>query len=270
VVGSRPPLRSLRFSPNERPMHPNPSTASEAADAALSHDPPAVLMLLGRRNGGWRLLPHPELRWLDDLIGFTAPTSWAGVATVNECRVLAEGAPPTDGLIAAVTLRSGITATSILTCEGVMRYSSDEPVAGHVADAHRRALGLPSAPEASDPGELLRRLWLDDLVWLVTELGPEVPLVDWAAVRALDPARRWGGSIPSWEALHAELVATGQGWGAFSADQVAWMDAPMWARYVLDELPPVATSLAALEQVMPEQTFRKLQGCLSGTPSGLG
>lgn len=251
-------------------MHPSFTTTSETADAALSHDPPAVLMLLGHQERGWQLLPHPELRCPDDLIGFTAPTSWAGLATVNECRILADGGPPTDGLIAAVTLRSGACATSILTCEGILRYSSDEPVGGHVADAHRRALGLPSAPEATDPGELLRRLWLDDLVWLVTELGPEVPPLDWTAVRSLDPARRWGGSIPSWEALHAELVATEQGWGRFSADQVAWMDPPMWARYVLDELPPVATSLAALQQVMTEQTFRKLRGRLSGTPSGLG
>lgn len=243
------------------------TTPAEAATAALAFDPPVVLKILPCPRGGWRLLPHPPLVHPEDLIGFTAPTGWEGVATVNHGRVALGDGHVGDAVVAAVTVRSGAGSLALLTWDGLLRTQCDEPVAGHVADAHRRVLGLPSAPEPSEPSELLIRVWLDDLVSLVIELGDEVPLDDWASIDELRP--RITGDLPAWADLHRNLVETGQGWGAFDPAQIAWMDAPMWARHVLATRPPVAVSLAFLEQVMPRRTFRKLTRCLPGRLSDL-
>jgi hypothetical protein len=134
------------------------------------------------------------------------------------------------------------------------------PAGGVVVDALHRVLGLPS-PGLPPPVEVLvGTLWLQDLVtaaarnghlsWAdAVDLHPRPPLVGQVlpSPEALAQAARTLVGDVSWERLRRFAAQRPAGVVDLSPDEVAWMDATCFARWVLESFPSPDQGRAALE-----------------------
>jgi hypothetical protein len=252
---------------------------------------------------------HP----LDVLLGFVAPDDWLalGVASTGQARSLqADPATPGDAGQATpvrVTMllgRSG-TAVTLLRRDGrVARIG--EPPQGLVADACRRAIGLPTAPVPQSTCELWMLWWLDRLVMTAFEPGMPGLLTGWAQVAALHPAA-WlpirgrtssetcaeatqeGHSLhgfrvgPEPDVLAAAAIALSEAWpwtrlrddpdapeipGArLHAELAAWMDDGMYARWLLSSFPSWRDLLDAARAVLPHNLTARVEAVVEATLS---
>ena len=232
---------------------PTYSTLDRICDLTFTFDAPACLGVVDV-DGRLELCDGPFICHVDDLIGFTAPVWWAGIAFVGDGRGVRIDSGDEHRLRVTVAIgRDGQHASSITSELGADRLGGpglpeDRP-AGHIPDLCHRALGLAAAPEATTPDVIDHVRWLDEVWWAANALGPALDPDDVGALLALHP--RLGAPTPrTWEQVHRGLVELGCGWGRFSADDLAWMDAPTWARYVLDESPDLDTMLADIGQVL--------------------
>jgi hypothetical protein len=220
---------------------------------------------------------HP----FDVLAGFTAPPHWraVGVSTTGRARRVVDGRRRLTGPGDCEPVR----ATVLLDREGgaasVMRMGDASGDAGggasgvvplpgspegEVADACRRALGLPTAPPPTSTLELWTLAWLDRIVDVAARAHAPARLRTWAQVADLhaatgarhDPlalaaaaaalAEAW-----PWSRLRAEpSVVDGPG-PVPAADLAGWMDDGMWARWLLARLPGEDDLLAAVRALLP-------------------
>lgn len=225
----------------DAPAHPALSTLHDVCDAVFTLDGPALVGIVAD-DRGYTLRDGPGFDWPEDLVGFTAPSAWDGVAAVvsGQAHDLDRG-DTASARVSFVLTRAGAYAGSITTADGATRLAGtgvDEPPIGHLADVCHRILGRSAAPEPSSPNDAMAALWLDDVLSAADLLGDGFDLDDWPGLLSLHPL---GGraSPATWAELHGALVACGMGWGDFDADQLAWMDAPTWARFVLAATPPL-------------------------------
>jgi hypothetical protein len=230
---------------------------------------------------------HP----LDLLLGFVAPAPWSGLGVI--CFGWAAPAAPGD-LEAGRHTTSGrrpsthpgrvrVRVTTLVDRRGRERATTtledgsvvDEPGVGTVVDALRRCLRLPTAPPPVGSAELFAALWLADLAASRRALTwPEAALRH-PALRALGSSRSrpqpeeligCGRSLHRampWEQLR-QRAATGRrdaGIG-IDADLAGWMDAGMFARWVLAGLPPLPRLLADCAAHLSPDVLRRVRRAL--------
>jgi hypothetical protein len=220
-----------------------------------------------------RLCDGPRIDHVDDLAGFNAPAHWAGIAFVGDGR----GISLDDGSehrlrMTFVLTRDGRHASSITTEDGTDRAGGpglpDDRPRGHVADLCHRALGLAAAPEPTTPDDTDHVRWLEDVLDLLDGKDIELDISLVSTLLALHP--RWGApSARTWEDVHRWLNDLGCGWGRFTADQLAWMDAPTWARYVVDGLPEIDRLLARLDHKLSASASTLVHSVVHGGPDSV-
>lgn len=242
--------------------------------------------------------PHRRLRWrpldgahpLDALMGFTAPSQWLalGVSSTGKARRLADAAGVSrDPAGESHTEPERVRITLLLDRSGdaaaLMRLG-DEVVPlpgrpeGTVADACRRALGLPTHPPPTSTLGLWTLTWLDRVVEVAGGADAAHRLRTWSQAAALHPAARplrrpsavravAGDRAPDPAGLAAAAAGLADAWpwsrlrsepavvelpGPPVTPEVArWMDDGMFARWLLADLPGEADLLAAVHGLLP-------------------
>lgn len=231
---------------------------------------------------------HP----LDLLLGFVAPKAWTGMGVVcfgwaapagddvdfaRGTSLMRASEHPDRHRVRVVTLvdrRGREQATASLDDGTVV----DEPGSGTVSDALRRCLELPTPPAPVGSVELFSALWLLQVAETAdaarARLGwPEVVLAH-PSIRLLTAAGRRArpnelvatGRLLhdslSWEKLRLRAAA-GQGHGTqMPADLAAWMDAGMFARWVLGGLPPLPVLLQECAQRVDDDALGRIRRTL--------
>lgn len=244
-----------------------PATLVRLRTAAARHDrnPPHDRLELGVLELGDA---HPA----DALVGLDAPPDWLAVGVVGHGRLRAlddagvTTAAPRGvlghGRHVLLVARGGAWATRLTRDDGSLPHAEEGrgPVGGPVgllADACRRALGLPTPPPPSDTGPLWAALWLDAVVAAaagsVARTWPDVAAHHPAARLLLDTA----GGAADGDRVAAELLGLGRRlaqerswrrlrdacaagtWPVPGLDpgDAGWFDLGAFARRVLGELP---------------------------------
>jgi hypothetical protein len=235
-----------------------------AAHDQLADDPRGALLRVHETAPvaeclGWKSLEgvHP----VDALLGFVAPDDWRAIGVCTTGR--AHSPRGTEAVTLTLLVdRAGGTA-SVLQRGGALEVLPGRPD-GMVADACRRALGLPTAPPPGSSLVLWTLTWLDRVVAKAHDRLPGQPGPSWAAMARLHPASSGPGD-PVALALDAAALAEAWPWGRLraepaladlpgsppSASLAQWMDDGMWARWLIRELPPAAELLEATRALLP-------------------
>ncbi|HEX6235759.1 MAG TPA: hypothetical protein VFZ68_01115 [Acidimicrobiales bacterium] len=278
--------------------------AVDATAADASPDDGALVRVVsqpGAPTGQLAWLPLAGRHPLDLLLGFVAPVDWTAVGVCCSGRAYGLDVPgsgtaggagrghePTAGSrvqAAPGTARSpasSVRITMLLDRDGAsagLLRRGEEVIAlpgspeGTVADACRRALGLPTAPPPDSTAGLWTVVWLDRLVELASartlSRGPDAA---WEQVVSLHPAVGPAATaLPRTSAGVAEiaartrLLAAAWPWRRLREDPSAldapgmempvrlagWMDDGMWARAVLGALPHPDDLLDAVRALLP-------------------
>jgi hypothetical protein len=234
-----------------------------AAHEQLADDPRGALLRVHETAPvaeclGWKSLEgvHP----VDALLGFVAPDDWRAIGVCTTGR--AHSPRGTEAVTLTLLVdRAGATA-SVLQRGGALEVLPGRPD-GMVADACRRALGLPTAPPPGSSLVLWTLTWLDRVVAEAHDRVPGQPAPSWAAVARLHPASSGPGD-PVALALDAAALAEAWPWGRLRAEPALadlpgsppspalaqWMDDGMWARWLIRELPPAADLLEATRALL--------------------
>jgi len=227
---------------------------------------------------------HP----LELLLGFVAPPAWTALGVVcfgwaAPGDVDADRHSTTGTRPSRHPERVRVRVTTIVDRRGRERATAaledgtvvDEPGAGTVTDALRRALRLPTAPPPVGSEELFAAIWLGELA------AAERPLA-WAEAALRHPAmkllatgfpkpqpeeliscgRSLHRAIP-WEKLRQRAAA-----GRFDAGEqideelAAWMDDGMFARWVLAGMTPLPVLLGQCAAVLSPDVLRRVRRAL--------
>jgi hypothetical protein len=195
---------------------------------------------------------HP----FDALLGFVAPDDWEILGVIAPgWGTRYEQSPPSRQRIRVIHVasRSGDEA-SLLRFAGEPTATAapiGELPAGRVADCLRRALNLPTPEE---PAETLATLWVHRVLQgLAARSHPSFGRrkVDAHEVEAIVSS----AAPSSWE---DERWAVVQSEGSFLMDGAiaAWMDAGMYARYVLADMPERSTTVDAAKKACTPAAWR--------------
>lgn len=195
---------------------------------------------------------HP----FDALLGFVAPDDWEVLGVIAPgWGTLYEQNPPSRRRIRVIHVasRSGDEAS-------LLRFAGDDTAttappgelpAGRVADCLRRALNLPTPAE---PAESLSTLWVHRVLQaLAARLHPAYGRrkVDAHEVEAIVTS----AAPSSWEDERWTVVQS-EGSILMDGTIAAWMDAGMYARYVLADLPERSTTLDAAKKACTPAAWR--------------
>jgi hypothetical protein len=237
------------------------------------------------------------------LLGFTAPHDWQamGVVATGRCFGLTDHEADTGTVarhrgreprgrarLAHVVARTGeaVGAISVDGAEPTVTWLPPGAWYGRSDDVCRRALGLPTAEPARDPGELWALVWCDVLFeqLLRQTAGRRQPL-SWDDVAAAHPAigklgllepdaRRWAvgnlerlgqqfARMHSWD--HLRTMCAGAEWPVTGvrADDAAWMDAGMFSRWVLEPYPELAELADHLGSLLPAPLAHRFRRTLA-------
>jgi hypothetical protein len=273
-------------------MHPSPDHGyllafARAADTDLARAgvDGAILRVsaLAPVNEAFTWFPLEGTHPLEVLLGFVAPPHWQalGVSCPGYAhRLDAHGrvrhdasgvaVEPDDVSVTVLVDRGGSAA-------GVLRRgaeAADLPgrPEGAVADACRRALGLPTSPPPPSSLGLWTLAWLDRVVEAAGRADAESRLRSWSAVAGLHAAAGPPGDHEPAAALAPAALAGAAGalamawpWGRLrddpavvdvpgpppSAELAGWMDDGMWARWMLSRLPAADDLMAAVRALLP-------------------
>ncbi len=239
---------------------------------------------------------HPS----QELMGFRAPADWSclGVATggwASTYDTVRNGIPQR---ISAERHRCRIL--HLVTRGGdaisIYRDGRSEPLVsewhgprdehgGLIDDCLRRALGLATVPPTQGTLELWALIWVDRL--LREALAGRLEKASWAAVSAefsafdfLDHARD-DPRLLRWATDHVErageLLANAYPWSrvrehcrlgtgpvSFSVELADWMDDGMFARTILETMPPLDQALADLADLIEPDAHRRLLDAIEG------
>ena len=233
----------------------------------------AIMWLTDVRPDALVWFPLDGAHPLELLLRFVAPGHWTaiGVAGAGWAHTLDDsgrrqvGSGLGEVFVTVLVHRSGAAAT--LMQQGVHTPAAiPEPPEGTVADACRRALGLPTAaPPASTTG-LWSLCWLDRLVDAAGS-RPRSALRDWPSVASLHPAagpepvpadpialaracKALAAAWP-WSRLRAHPKAVDLPGLEASPDLAHWMDDGMWARWLLSAFPARNDLLDSVHSLYP-------------------
>lgn len=223
---------------------------------------------------------HP----LDVLLGLDAPRHWAALGVACTGRAHTASDRPEPVTVTILLDRAG-AAAGVLRRGGTASDMPDRPE-GVVADACRRALGLPTAPPPASTRGLWTLLWLDRVVDAAAGGGPRARPTTWPALARLHPAAGPHGD-PTGAALHPVALVAAAGaldaawpWHRLRADPgavplpgagpappglAAWMDDGMWARWLLSHLPAADDLLSAVRALLPPALAQTVAGVVGAT-----
>ncbi|HEX6424434.1 MAG TPA: hypothetical protein VFZ79_13210 [Acidimicrobiales bacterium] len=222
---------------------------------------------------------HP----LDLLLGLDAPRHWAALGVSCTGRAHTASAPPEPVAVTILLDRAG-AAAGVLRRGDTVCDMPDRPE-GVVADACRRALGLPTAPPPGSTRELWSLLWLDRVVDAAAGSRPGDRPATWPGLAQLHPAASLHG-VPSAATLHPVALAAAAGtltaawpWSRLRAEPGAlplpgppsvprlatWMDDGMWARWLLSHLPAADDLLSAVRALLPPALAETVAGVVRTT-----
>jgi hypothetical protein len=232
----------------------------------------------GRDCLGWLSLDHQHP--VGALAGFVAPARWRALGVCVPGRAHAGGWSD-DVAVTLLVDRAGASA-SLLRRAGRVEVLPGRPE-GALADACRRALGLPTAPPPTTTLGLWTLAWLDRVVATASAREPGRPALTWAAVADLHPASA-GPTDPPGLALAAAGLAEAWPWARLRADAAvgdlpgpapavdvaAWMDDGMWARWLLERLPALDALLDAVHCLLPPAVAEAVQLVVDAAGGSLG
>ena len=235
---------------------------------------------------------HLVLTTLDDpdpvasLLGRSSPDAfWAvGLVTGATARPL-DGAPGADdATFVHLVDRRGVSV-GVLSTQGARARTegpTPEPARGRAADACRRMLGLPTAPPPPDMTAHVVDLWLAR----TTRAALDQPGLDWPAVVRHNPAHDLapGTAVPTPAAIARHTVAFGDqlDWeryrqrcvdagttpfGELDGSVARWMDAGMFARWLLGESMPWSGHLDLLEGLLSPGAADRLRAAVALCPT---
>ncbi len=231
------------------------------------------------------LIEGPPLTSIEDLIGFTVPDAWAGVAVAMSATATELDTHARHQIRFAYAVdRDGHTATLADDRNGTRITLGDDAAAtptGRLADLTRRMFGLRTDPEPTRPVELALLDWIEELIDLATDDGFSGWVDDWAAVAdihpmasiapALTPAalgRTAASDRVTWDELHQTAVDLALGVAWLTGAEVAWLDGPSMARFVIDSRRPLAAALRAAAEVIPPSVFRQVMATIAASDLG--
>ena len=261
----------------------SPSVAVAVPDGVDPADPAALarslvpdadhgpLVLVVDPEGRVRAEPVTGEHPVDAMYGRRAPVdaSMVGLRAPASVSRRHGGGAWSGGVVHLVT-RVGVAVTAVQDDNGdVHVFGPDpEPQSGRVPDSCRRVLGLATPP----PEETMTRFVFG--AWIAMLLGRLDDVFDWTTVVRLHPtaadlgahptaarvaeATRELGDAMDWERFRRVIAAVGGfPFGPDGARIAAWADAGMFSRWAMDELPPLAVSLARLvDEVSPDTIDR--------------
>jgi hypothetical protein len=248
-------------------------------DLALALESGRLSGLIPTSTSKLRLVRGPEFEFPEDLIGFTPPNDWHGVvlAATGRATLLEpdHGRPfvaPVE--VAFAVDRSGRSGAITRSADGAIDLADlsdgDNDSGGLVVDVCRRVLRLPTPPETVGLIRLEHQGWLLFLLETVDAASMTGWADDWDLVAlshpmALDSPTTEPSVLGStlwsayhgadWSRLHAAVVASDHRWDDLDPDQVAWLDAGSFARYVLESRPALGELLDALRPSVTDDVF---------------
>jgi hypothetical protein len=219
--------------------------------------------------------PLGGLHPLEALAGFTAPAGWRAIGVTVAGRAVGTAGPSDDEVTVTVLIGRGGGGAGVLRRGHELTRLPGRPE-GVVADACRRALGLPTAPPPRSTRALWTMCWLDRVVEAAST--GDARDLGWNAVARLHPACA-GAMSPT--ALAAAALALAEAWpwaqvrGApevldlpdkAPADDVgAWMDDGMWARWVLGSFPALGDLVSACRALLPATVADAVELVVAGS-----
>lgn len=223
-----------------------------------------------------------------DLLGYVAPADCSGLAVVAEGtgrRLVDGGEEPWSSVassaphrFAYVVDRAGRAGCAIRRRGGDVALAEYDEGAGdgpggRLVDVCRRAMALPTAPAPLGTARLWLLSWLDLVLaralgrggagpWSdIARLHPAVTLLDEVdgplpAVVDIEPdvLGRMGralGAAQEWEELRRSAAAGEWSAPGITPGHAAWMDAGLFARWVIGEFLPESVYLGELADVLP-------------------
>jgi hypothetical protein len=273
-----------------------------AAELAPARADGAILRVVpdprGRPTLAWFPLDggHP----LELLLRFIAPAAWwaIGVCASGWAHELddhgrQQRGPASESPTVEVTVlvaRTGAAAGLLRQGDQVTELPGHPE--GVVADACRRALGLPTGPPPEgSTARLWAQCWLDRIVEAAAQPGGRRRVRSWRAVASLHPAvgprldltaadppahdparlaelaRRWSEAWP-WPRLRAEPAAVDLPWLDRTPALAAWMDDGMWARWLLSALPHLDDLQASVHDLVSDLVAARVDRVIEASCTG--
>ena len=213
--------------------------------------PPVLLCVEATPAGlvvGWHDLEQPPIPLL---LGFTAPDEWlaAGVA-------LEDAGPPLARSIAIVS-RDGPVASAMRVGDDL--FAMPEPT-GHLADALRRALRLPTAPAEESMAAYAAALLVGTLVELGQRDGRRMGL---STVRAMVDGVTGLVAVGDWGLMRSRIADGSVGGTNLWPEWAAWMDDGMAARWLMDGITPHDELLDEARRVVSRPAWRLVTATLA-------
>ena len=216
---------------------------------------------------------------IGELVGLTAPSTWEAVGVVTGARVHQLDDPGRDtehATFVHLVDRAGVAVALMgRPDEAPLRCGPDDrPMQGRAADVCRRMLGLPTDPPPRDMTSFVVDAWLA----LVVDAAVGDPSVSWAEVVGLHPGsttpranpaavavatRRFGAEL-DWDRFRQACASDGPPpYVTIDAAAAAWMDAGMFARWLVGEMPPWESMLDLLDGVLTPSVSDRLRAAVS-------
>lgn len=223
-----------------------------------------------------REIDRPE----NAILGFVLPAHYEAVGIVASS-VIATGSLRAhhDAALAIGVTRSGCIRSLLATNASVI--DTKEPQ-GWLVDACLRSLGQP-APACTIPSlSYPVALWLDRLMVALLAEPTARPLTWSDAVRLCPVPRRWrsidpvdlgttlGSTTRSWKTLRQAAAQGVYSPAGVSADQAAWMDDPMFARWCMGSFPDIASLQGDVEFLAPSPVAERVALALRAARSAVG
>lgn len=232
------------------------------------------------------LIDGPPLAGIEDLIGLTVPDAWAGVAVVMSATATELDTDARHQVRFAYAIdRHGHTATLADDQSGTrinLGVDAEATPTGRLADLTRRMFGLSTHPEPTRPVALALLDWIEELIELATDDDFSGWVDDWAAVADIHPmasislaltppelGRTAAADRVTWDELHQTAVDLGLGVGWLSGAEVAWLDGPSMARFIIDSRRPLDAALHAAADVIPPSVFRRVMATIAASDVGV-
>jgi hypothetical protein len=236
---------------------------------------PLWFQLRGDRGG----LVTRQLSYPNGLLGRVVPIRWTGVAVVatGRFRLLDEAHEPPAAMIPGFA--GGLALACVLSRRGVIgwrltlpdgSYLDPVPEEGFMMDVLRRSLALDTPPPPESTVGLQLAAWMCAIPGVAAE---EARKLGWEEALRLHPALVDGPHLDSAEAetivgagdrqadwdIMRRLAAAGLDAEIMPPPDLAtWMDAGMFARWVLGRLPTVNDMLPAMRESLEPDAYRRL------------
>lgn len=202
------------------------------------------------------------------MVGIAAPALASRRATPDAV----DGGPldrPRSGRVVHLVDRAGVSATTLDAGEATTLVfgPTTEPQSGRVPDVCRRMLALPTEPPSCSMTPFVFGAWLAVVTGNVQDgdwgdavlLHPSSAVLDDAPTAAeVAAATKDLGESMDWDRFRHVIAAVGGfPFGPDGASMARWMDAGMFSRWAMDELPSAQDALRTLSrQVTPDAIDR--------------